>query len=69
MSDAKATNPDLFMGSESYTEVTLRDMFAAFAMAGLVNAVAIEGGMTDADVAREAYKSADAMLAQRERSK
>ncbi|MBZ5588131.1 MAG: hypothetical protein LAO05_06170 [Acidobacteriia bacterium] len=70
MSEAKPANPPLFDTMEIQdtiyvTSVTLRDLFAAFALAGLA---AYRGNIGSwGDYAAEAYTFADAMLAERER--
>lgn len=46
------------------TDVTLRDLFAAFALAGIRANPDVD--IQDADVASDAYAQADAMLAARE---
>ena len=60
----KPPNPVLAGQWEDGTEVTLRDLFAAFALAGLGEAVWSE---ESAKVARYCYQQADAMLAERAR--
>ena len=56
-------NPDFYRG------MSLRDYFAAQAMIGLGKRYAgIEGSDASAYVAQEAYKIADAMIAEREKS-
>jgi hypothetical protein len=62
---SKSENPLLFTtGDDSIaTDVTLRDLFAAAALAGLLN-----GRQDSANtLATEAFKAADAMLAARAR--
>lgn len=55
-----------------YSGMTLRDFFAAMAMQGACISVGIEGAVhremevSTAEVARDAYKMADAMLAARD---
>ena len=68
MSESKPRNPPLFnvihaKAGDMETELTLRDLFAAAALAGLC--VGESQGSFDA-YAHDAYKMADAMLAARE---
>lgn len=51
--------------STAFLNVTLRDFFAAFALAGLV--AQTDRTMPTKVFAEEAYKCADAMLAQRQK--
>ncbi len=71
MNETKTSNPPLFdimeMQETVYqTNVTLRDLFAAFALAGLK---AGEGAaiQTRSYMVEESFRLADAMLAERER--
>ncbi len=63
-------NPDLFDsdGHEYWTDITLRDVFAAFSAAGMVAKVGPERGF-EREIAEAAYACADAMLDQRRQSK
>ena len=65
------SNPQLFPWmKDGDTPVTLRDLFAAFALAGLYASEAVEGGPDYSweSVAKNAYGTADAMLKRREES-
>lgn len=64
-------DPSLFAVDEAgrgFTEIGLRDLFAAFAAAGILSMHADEnsGQPQKADVARDAYGVADALLRHRE---
>ena len=70
---SKPNNPPLFTthwcttesGNADYsTEITLRDLFAAFALSGFLGDT-ISPGVNDADIAKASYTLADAMLAER----
>jgi hypothetical protein len=62
-SSSPPRNPDLFNPTDDGwgTYVTLRDLFAGFAVTGLVS----EPGYRREDVIREAFALADALLAVR----
>lgn len=74
MADKKPNNPHLFDGIETgaYTQITLRDLFAAFALVAIdINekrreAYSSAGKATVDLVAGQAYALADAMLRKRE---
>jgi hypothetical protein len=59
-------NPDLFDGDGTafWTDITLRDIFAAFCAAGLVAKFGDDLSMAPEN-ARAAYRFADALLAER----
>lgn len=62
-------NPCLFAVDEAgrgSTEIGLRDLFAAFAVAGHVGSFNGDHGVVPCDAAGYAYEVADAMLAARE---
>ena len=60
----KPSNPPLFENDGTpHSQVTLRDLFAAFALTGL-----LAGQMTKGeDLAADAYEAAEDMLKERER--
>ncbi len=62
-SSSPPRNPDLFNPTDDGwgTDVTLRDLFVGFAITGLVS----EPGYSRADVVKEAFVLADALLAAR----
>jgi hypothetical protein len=62
-------NPDLFGGDghEYWTDITLRDIFAAFCAAGLTAKFGDDRGM-NRENARASYAFADALLAERKHS-
>ena len=67
----KPKNPPLFDIMETQdivyaTSITLRDLFAAFALAG-IDTEALDPDKPQGHTARIAYAVADAMLAERER--
>lgn len=67
----KPTNPNLFVGGyngskpEYWTEITLRDLFAAAALAGTLADTRCSGSFSD--FSKDAFAYADAMLAEREK--
>ena len=65
---SKPKNPDLFDGGidGACTDVTLRDLFAAFALAGLLGRD--EKYLDTLACSRAAYAAADYMLAEREKT-
>ena len=66
--DTDARNPKLFKtkGPAVSTDITLRDLFAAVAMLGMVIRAGADLGWQFED-AKNAYRYADAMLQQREK--
>lgn len=64
--DEKRRNPDLFEGEGEYyyTMASLRDLFAGFAMAGLLSNPSIDE-LGPAEIAHDAGAYADAMLKER----
>ena len=64
-----AANPPLFdpawLASDATSQWTLRDLFAAAALAGFITR---SSGVSDEHEAARAYRIADAMLAEREKA-
>ena len=60
---------DPVMGSRSELGMTLRDYFAAKAMAAMLSLEDVHLNNGESEVAVWAYQQADAMLAEREKSK
>ena len=68
MSETKPSNPTIFSEMESadyWTNITLRDLFAGLALAGML-AHPVDGAIPT-EYAEDAYSYADAMLAERGR--
>jgi len=70
---SKPSDPRMFEGSynnkhpEYWTKITLRDLFAAAALAGKWSLYDIDDRDPEADIAKRIYWIADAMLAARDR--